>query len=345
MVVIHEFGHYLAGKIFKFKINEFAIGFGPPIFKHTSKKTGEVFSIRPLPLGGFCQFQDEDADSKVEGAFNSKPAWQRLIVLFSGAFFNFVAALIIITFFFTLYGQPLPTIYKVYGDSPNAELLQQDDAIIKINGRNVNVLEEGDYNKILANAGEEVSATILRNGKTIKLTLHKANIASGKFDENGEFIPEIGVDGSPITFYGFGISTYVAPHKIPFLLSIGRAFSFMFFLVYKILALFGSLFTGKIGMENVGGPIATVNAMQSAARGGAAMLIYVVSLISANLAVMNLLPLPALDGSRMLFCVIEMIFKKPINKKVEGIIHAAGFILLIGFALFADVFRLIKLNI
>ena len=113
----------------------------------------------------------------------------------------------------------------------------------------------------------------------------------------------------------------------------------MFFLVYKILALLGSLITGNLALSNVGGPVTTITVMAEAASGGLQTMMYVVSLVSANLAVMNLLPLPALDGSRMVFCIIEWIFKKPVNKKVEAAIHAAGFVVLLLFAVFVDIFR------
>ena len=130
MIVVHELGHYTAGKLLGFKIDEFAIGFGPKIFKHTNKKTGELFSIRPFPIGGFCAFHGEDEEGalldengekvrdasgnivKDPDAFNNKPAWKRLIVLFSGAFMNFISAIFIITIFFTAYGQVLPTIRR-----------------------------------------------------------------------------------------------------------------------------------------------------------------------------------------------------------------------------------------
>ena len=106
-MLIHEFGHYISGKILGFKINEFAIGFGPRIIKIKNKKNGEIFSIRPFPLGGFCQFEGEDEESDKDniGAFNNQAPWKRLIVLFSGAFFNFLSAIILIPFVFTFFVQ------------------------------------------------------------------------------------------------------------------------------------------------------------------------------------------------------------------------------------------------
>ncbi|MDR3186036.1 MAG: site-2 protease family protein [Christensenellaceae bacterium] len=345
MVVIHEFGHYLAGKILGFKIMEFAIGFGPAIFKHKSKKTGEVFSIRPFPIGGFCQFEDEDASSNSPTAFNNQKPWKRLIVLFAGAFFNFLAALIIITLFFTFYGQMTPTILYIGADSPNYGIVLEGDALLSMDGRQLNILMAEDVNNAFARLGDSAEITVLRNGKILKLTATKGECISWIRDEDGNIVQALNEDGSVKTYYGFGFNSAVMPQKLGFFRAFGRAFSFSFFMVYKILAIMGQLFTGQIGLENAGGPIATISVMTNAAASGLATFSFVVCLISANLAVMNLLPLPALDGSRMVFCLIEWIFKKPIKKKVEGLIHATGFMLLIGFVIFADLFRLITVGI
>ena len=329
MVIVHELGHYLAGKILGFKILEFSIGFGPAIFKRTNKKTGELFSIRPIPLGGFCQFEGEDeAGNESPTAFNNQAPWKRLIVLFSGAFFNLISGWIIIVIFFSAYGQVLPQIAEVYDTSANVGVLQQGDVFLRVDGKQSNVLLPEDATALFKDADDQINVVVLRDGKRVKLTLTKA-----------EYTVTNNETGEVTTNYGFGFSSYVGVKKLPFYLALGRSFSFMFFLVYKILAVLGSLVTGKMGMDSVGGPVTTISVMSEAASGGIAMLSYVICIVSANLAVMNLLPLPALDGSRMVFCLIEWIFKKPINRKVEGIIHTVGIILLFGFAIFADVFR------
>lgn len=342
MVIIHELGHYLSGKLLGFKINEFGIGFGPAIFKRTSKKTGEVFSVRILPLGGFCQFEDEDESSNSPTAFNNQPPWKRLIVLFSGAFFNFVSGLVIITMFFTFYGQLLPSVANVYEDSANHSIIQSGDVFLRVDGKQMNVLLADDVSAAFAKAGDNMDVVLLRNGKRVHLTLKKADYKLGNYDKDGNFVPELDKQGNQVIKYGFGFSSAISAVKLDFFSAIGRAFSFMFFLVYKIVAILIMLISGKMGMENAGGPITTITVISQASRGGFAMLSYVVCLISANLAVMNLLPIPALDGSRMIFTLIEWIRKKPINKKVEAIIHTVGFVVIFGFAIFADIFHWIK---
>lgn len=341
MVVIHELGHYLAGKLLKFKIVEFSIGFGPTFkfLKHRSKKTGELFAIRPIPLGGYCNFEDEDSASDSATAFNNQAPWKRIIVLFSGAFFNFVSALIIITLFFTFYGQILPSVRVIYPDSANSSVLQVGDTILRVNGKQMNVLMTEDVSALLSKTGDSAELVILRDGKRMKVTVTKSDYTLGEYNEDGTFEITRDEDGNPETFHGFGIGTVISPIRLNFFQALGRSFSFMFFLVYKIFAILGQLVTGKLALNNVGGPITTIQVISEAASGGFAMLSYVVCLISANLAVMNLLPLPALDGSRIVFCFIEWIFKKPVNKKVEGAIHAVGLFLLFGFAIFADIFR------
>ncbi|MDR0696631.1 MAG: site-2 protease family protein [Christensenellaceae bacterium] len=345
MIVIHEFGHYLAGRLLGFKILEFSIGFGPAIFKRKGKKNGVVFSIRPFPLGGSCQFLSEDASSDDPSAFNNKEPWKRLIVLFAGAFFNFIAALIIITLIFTFYGQLLPTISNVYDDSSNKEILLEGDAILTINGKQMNIVMADDFQEAFSNVNNTVELGVLRNGKIIKLTLTKSECVLGSYDENGVFTPELDESGNEQTAFMFGFTSAITAQRLNFFHALGRSFSFSFFLVGKILEAFAMLFTGKIGLENAGGPITTISLMSTAASSGFAVFSYVICLISANLAVMNLMPLPALDGSRMVFCLIEWIFKKPVKKSIEAAIHVTGFFLLIGFAVFADVFRIFTVGL
>lgn len=339
MVVIHELGHYIAGKKLGFKISEFAIGFGPPIFKRVSKKTGEVFSIRPIPLGGFCNFEGEDEEKDSPTAFNNQAPWKRLIVLFSGAFLNFVSALVLITLFFTFYGQLLPSVHSMYEDSyayQNAQL-KEGDIILRVDGKQMNVMDATDISNLIKNTGDSAEFTLLRDGKKIKVTANKSDYTP--HDEDGTLYYDD--NGEVVTNYGYGFVSSVAPVKLNFFLALARSFSFGFFVVYKILAALVGLITGAIGLSSAGGPITVITIMADATRNGFAMIVYIVMIISANLAVMNLLPLPALDGSRMLFVAIEWIRGKPINPRIEGWIHFAGFILLIAFAIFADLNQLI----
>lgn len=407
MIVVHELGHYTAGKLLGFKIDEFSIGFGPKIFKKKNKKTGELFSIRPFPVGGFCAFHGEDADGalldedgnqikdangnivKDPDAFNNQKPWKRLIVLFSGAFMNFLSAILIITIYFTAYGQPLPYVVGTY-DVPSYEnVFMEGDAILSVNGKQINLMTTEDLDKAFGNVGDNAKFYVLRDGKRIKINASKFYynpFADGDFiyavngdkletpvpyeeylatcdstdailftvvryDENGNICEQSTMkvqkganpeDADGFYSYGFGITRTIARVKLPFFLAFGRAWSFCFFIVFKILASLGALITGKMGIEGAGGTITTIITMAKVSALGFDSFLYVVAIISANLAVMNLLPFPALDGSRMLFTLIEWIFKKPVPRKIEAIIHTVGLVLLIVLAVFLDVFHLVK---
>lgn len=407
MIVVHELGHYTAGKLLGFKIDEFAIGFGPKIFKKKNKKTGELFSIRPFPIGGFCAFHGEDADGalldedgnqikdangnivKDPDAFNNQKPWKRLIVLFSGAFMNFLSAILIITIYFTAYGQPLPYVVGTY-DVPSYEnVFMEGDAILSVNGKQINLMTTEDLDKAFSNVGDNAKFYVLRDGKRIKINASKFYynpFADGDFiyavngeeletpvpyeeylatcdstdailftvvryDENGKICEQSTMkvqkganpkDADGFYSYGFGITRTIARAKLPFFLAFGRAWGFCFFIVFKILASLGALITGKMGIEGAGGTITTIVTMAKVSALGFDSFLYVVAIISANLAVMNLLPFPALDGSRMLFTLIEWIFKKPVPRKIEAVIHTVGLVLLIVLAVFLDVFHLVK---
>jgi regulator of sigma E protease len=355
MVVVHELGHYLAGKALGFKILEFNIGFGPPILKWRSKKTGELFAIRPIPLGGSCVFDEEDAagrglapkskhekaeskeGEKSPTAFNSQKPWKRIIVLAAGAIFNFIAAFIIITFVFTFHGQVLPVVTNVEHNSANYGVLLEGDVFLRVDGKQVNLLElnvdYANFINTLRNVDGAVNVRVLRDGKAVDLVLQKYTVTNAA----GEYEQIFGINTTIANSEGQAIFT-----RLPFFRALGRSFSFMFFLVFKILGIFGRLITGQLGLGAAGGPISAINVMQQSVGMGLGMLMYVVCLISANLAVMNLLPLPALDGSRIVFCTIEWIFKKPINKKIEAVIHFVGLILLFTLAIMLDIFHFLS---
>lgn len=336
MIVVHELGHFIAGKILKFKINEFAIGFGPPIIKIQPKDSETKFTFRPIPLGGFCAFEGEDEDTEDERSFNKQAPWKRLIVLFSGAFFNFISAIVLITIFFSAYGQVLPAIDIVHEGSSIATsgALKEGDVILAVDGKQVNVLLAEDFTTRISEAKDTAKFKIVRDGKIMTVTATRSDYTYSYTDDNGATVTE--------EKFGFGFTITSKVQKLGFFTAFGRSFSFCFFVVLKILQTLGGLITGVIGLDAAGGPITAVTAISKASRSGLHLLIYSVSILSANLAVMNLLPLPALDGSKMVFTTIEWIRKKPINRKVESVIHAVGLIVLFSFTILLDILQLIK---
>ena len=366
MVTIHEFGHYVAGKILGFKINEFSVGFGPAVFKKRSKKTGELFALRIVPLGGYCAFDGEDEDdeptvqkgekpfeeiteksdeTEIEypepkgERFNDQPPWQRIIVLLAGATMNYILAVFLIVLMFACVGRPL---YKVVEENPNAEPtpetavientngLETDDIILKINGKNMYMIT--DYMDILDGkaAGDCVEVTVLRGGEKIKVEMILAIDADIKnLSDTNTLLHSMGI-------YGL----YTVTEKQDFFESVGHSFAYSVKIGGTVLRSLGELLTGKLGLDAMGGPVTTIKVTSQAASSGLLSFLNIAAFIGVNLAVFNLLPIPALDGCKVIFCIIEWIRKKPVNRKVEAMIHFIGIIFLFGFAILVDLLQL-----
>lgn len=336
MVTIHEFGHYIAGKKLGFKINEFSIGFGPALFKR-KLKSGEDFSLRVIPLGGYCAFEGEDEESTSAMSFEKQKPWKRIVVLVAGAFMNFFVTLLIVAITFLAIGQyvfqvadTLPIVDGQYITSENS--LIKGDIMLSINGKDIYLGTEipTELAKANKNGDKSVNMQVLRNGekKNVQVTL-RDYIATSEVD---------GVTTSE-TRHGMGILQTTTEHKFGFFESIGRANVYCFKMAGEILGVIGQLFTGKIGLDMLGGPITTITITAQIATNGLRALLEIIALIGVNLAVFNLLPIPALDGSKIVFTVIEWVRGKPINRKVESIIHFAGLIFLFGFAILVDLLK------
>lgn len=433
MITIHEFGHYIVGKIFKFKINEFAIGMGPAIFKKTSKKTGEVFSIRVFPLGGFCAFEGEDEDSQSENAFNNKSPWKRLCVLLAGATMNCILGVLVLILSVGVYGQILINTYDIKPTiSPEyaGYSLENGDTIKKINGKFIMIAS--DVTDVLngKNAGDIVEIEVIdKNGdvktRSVRLrnavnsdsmvdvissytaigvstivkmdkTTVKSKILDGEYllrladnenyddctriftvqdiipyaktfkvgetcsfyvryadkDEKKLISVEIEKDLSTLSDEQILLELGIQQHSLllkyttknvrfGFMESIGRGLRYSYSVAGTIFRTLGELLTGKLSITAMGGPITTISVTSNAIKdGGFNYFLEIMGFIGINLAVFNLLPIPALDGSRAVFCIIEGIRKKPINRKVEGIIHAVGLFVLLGFCILVDILQM-----
>ena len=366
MVTVHEFGHYIAGKILGFKINEFAVGFGPAIFKKRSKKTGELFALRIVPLGGYCAFDGEDeADEPEEKTaepfeeitkntdeteeypepkgerFNDQPPWKRIIVLLAGATMNYILAVFLIVLMFTAVGRPL---YKVVKENPtpdaqgtaqtavleSADGLQTDDIILKINGKNMYMIT--DYMDAVdgKKAGDILQVTVLRDGKKTVVPMTLAIDADiQNLSDTNTLLHSMGI-------YGL----YTVTEKQSFFDGVGHSFAYSVKIGGTVLRSLGELLTGKLGINAMGGPVTTIKVTSQAASSGLLSFLNIAAFIGVNLAVFNLLPIPALDGCKVIFCIIEWIRKKPVNRKVEAMIHFIGIIFLFGFAILVDLLQL-----
>ena len=321
MITIHEFGHYTAGKILKFKINEFSIGFGKALFTKT-KKNGEVFSIRLVPLGGYCAFDGEDTNNEADGSFNSQKPWKRLIVLFCGAFFNFLSAIIFSVVLLAVIGNGQVMVNNIEGVNNSVDRLQVGDIITHCNDEKISFFNPIGNITQNFDIGEDIKMTIIRNGEKKEIVVQKyATVQEGK---------EVGIIGMQ--------NSYV---RLSFGNALLQSVPFTFEMAWQCLVILGQLIAGKYGLKDVGGPITTIGYIADAGAISMYNLLLLIPLIAVNLAVFNLLPIPALDGAKMVFVLIEWIRGKPINRDVENKIHTVGLILLFAFVVIVDFIHLI----
>ena len=348
MITVHEFGHYVAGKIFRFKINEFAVGFGPALFKHR-KKDGEVFSVRCLPLGGFCAFEGEDSDAPHPDAFNNKKPWQRIIVLFAGAFMNYLLALVLLVVSFLACGQLLLLTYVEPSEDPAyaAYSLRDRDVIISCEGKDIYLTTDLMDALEGKRQGDLVSFTVsreedgVRSVRDVQVML-RADADFDDLTDTQTLWEALGIarqyseDGKSYSyriyttsFKGFG-----------FFETAGRAVTYSFRIGGSIFKVLGQLLTGDLGLSAFGGPVSTIRVTSQVVSRGVQQFLEISAFIGVNLAVFNLLPIPALDGSKIVFTAIEWVRGKPINRKIEAVIHAVGLVLLLGFAVLVDILQL-----
>ncbi|MBQ4353837.1 MAG: site-2 protease family protein [Clostridia bacterium] len=315
LIFIHEFGHYLSARIFKVTIHEFAIGMGPKLVQKTSKKTGIAYSLRALPIGGFVAMEGEDEESDDENAFHKKPVWQRIIVTAAGAFMNVFIGVIVMTLLVAAQ-DVLPSntvgafIYDENGVSyAEAAGLEIGDVITHVEGTRVHIANETVY-EIMRKGVKPIDLTVRRGGETIVLR----DVVFRQITESGTT---------------FGMMDFKVNPEVKTPLTVLK--HALFRSVSTIKMIWESLYdllSGRYGMEAVSGPVGVTKALGEAAEEGTADLVYLAVVISMNLGVMNLLPLPALDGGRLLFQIIELIRRKPIKPEIEGYVHFAGLVML-----------------
>ena len=354
MITVHEFGHYVAGKIFHFKINEFAIGFGPKLFSRT-RKNGEVFSVRLLPLGGFCAFEGEDEENPHPDAFNNKRPWQRIIVLFAGAFMNYLLALLLIMISFFACGQLLLMAYRVDPADTTASgeyainglAFHDEDVIIRCEGKNIYLTSDLMSALEGKSEGDLVDFTVSRRTQEGRQVMDISVILRADADfenltDTNTLWQCIGIYKQPLeSGEGYQWQVYSMAYKgFGFFETIGRSFVYSFQIGGTIFKVLGQLLTGSLGLSAFGGPITTIRLTSEIASRGIQQFLEIAAYIGVNLAVFNLLPIPALDGSKIVFTAIEWIRGKPLNRKVEAVIHAVGFVLLLGFAVLVDLLQL-----
>ncbi|MEG1524377.1 MAG: RIP metalloprotease RseP [Clostridia bacterium] len=325
LVTIHELGHYTAGRLLGFTIVEFSVGMGPVLLK--KMKNGIQYSIRALPIGGMCRFYGEDQEAQDSRCFNAQPAWKRLITIFAGPFMNFVFAIIFSVITLSAYGDYVPSVYAVSDATTPAAIsgMQTGDIITAVDGQKVSFYAD-TVPMILAVESNETTISVLRDGTAVDCKL--TNIYN---KEQGKNL--IGITIEPMRM------------KFGFTKSIGQSFHYVGTMVKETFGFFGNLFKGQVQSTDVAGPVGIIAYISEAVRYGFETILRFAVLISISLGIMNLLPLPALDGGRMVFIFIEAIRGKPIPAEKEGMVHFVGLILLFGLIIFLtynDISNLIR---
>lgn len=329
IIFFHELGHFLLAKKNGIDVNEFAIGMGPAIYSKEYK--GTKYAIRILPIGGYCAMGEDDEATDSPNNFNNKSVWARISVIAAGPVFNFILAFVFAVIITAMVGYDKPVIGAVDAGYPAAEAgLQKGDEVVKMGNKNIHIFREiSFYNQFHAN--EDIDVTVLRDGKKITVTL------TPKMDkELGYKRLGIGSTGytkaNPLTALQYG--TYEVK-----------------FWICTTLDSLKMLVTGQIGVNQLSGPVGIVSSVdttykQSRSYGAfvvAVQMLNMAILLSANLGVMNLLPLPALDGGRLVFLFIEAIRKKRVPPEKEGYVHFAGIVILMAlmvFVMYNDIHRI-----
>ncbi len=368
MISLHEFGHFIFGKLLGFNVLEYAIGFGPAIFKKKSKKT--LYSFRIVPFGGFCRFAGEDEnDMAEEGNFNEQPCWKRVIVLAAGAVFNVILGFVL--FCFIVGGAKAYNTNVIENVVAGTYLADTDvksgDKIVKLNGKNIGMYQDIQLYTSSLSGGEKLEMTVVSDGERKKVVFEPSKqhvkISYGEnsavYEEtlNGEYtkseIPysdsfekNESLVGQSQEYDRFILGIQPKQANVTASNLIPQSFRMTKFVVKLLYRTVWELVTGRGSMEQISGPVGVVKEVNNAVHSGSDSVLYVlnlVALLTINLGVFNLLPLPALDGGRLLFVIIEWVRGKPVSREKEGLVHTVGFLILIGFMIFVSYKDILKL--
>lgn len=315
VVMLHELGHFTVAKLSGIKVNEFSIGMGPKIYQ---KEKGETFySLRILPVGGYVAMEGEEENSHDPRAFNNVHIFKRMTVVLAGAFMNFVLGFLAFTIIFSIVGYGSNEIDKVLENSPAMTSgLKTGDKIIKINGSRTKDIY--DINSVISkNNDKEMNFFIDRKGELLKFSIKP------QFSEENKM-------------YLIGITSKI-DHS--FLKSISLGADRTLQMSKMIIQSIKMMFSGSFKMEYLSGPVGVVQLIGSESSKGFLNFLQILGLISVNLGVFNLLPIPALDGGKFLFLLIEAIMGKPINEKIEQGLSLIGISLLFSLMIYVTIFN------
>lgn len=335
IIFVHEFGHFITAKLSGIRVNEFALGMGPRLFSFTKGET--IYTLRLLPIGGYCAMEGEDDESDDESAFNNKPVWKRMIVVVAGAVMNIIFGFLLMVFVVCQFDLLGTTQIAAFSEGSRLEAAgaQVYDYVYSID--DYRCYTERDLSFALAMADPEgVDFVLARDNKKVVLEDVKLDSYEGP---NGR-------KSVVIDFNIFGI-------KKSFGGVLQKSVYDTYSLMRTVVVSLKGLVTGQFGLNDISGPVGAAQAITEAANEGLKTsmmdaiinIVTMMSLISVNLGIFNLLPFPALDGGRFVFLLIEGIVRKPIPRKYEAYVNAAGLVFLLGFMAvitFKDIFYLFK---
>jgi len=338
LVAVHELGHFLVAKACHVKVNEFSIGMGPALLKKQGKET--LYCLRLLPVGGFCAMEGEDEASEDPRAFTSQSVWKKFLILVAGAGMNFLAGfLVVLILFSSAVGFGGSTIADFADGFPleGADGLMVGDRIVSIDGHRVYYTD--DFSTYMSRTGDTADLVIERDG--VRMRLDNFPLVRRTYM----------IDGQEQLKYGITFNLIQGNAWERFKYSCYTAYDFVR-LVWMGLS---DLITGAVGLKDLSGPVGIVSAINEVGSGAATTaagltnVAYLAAFIAVNLAVMNLLPIPALDGGRIFFLlitwVVEKIIRRKVNPKYEGYIHGAGLVVLLGLmavVMVSDILKLVR---
>lgn len=333
IIFIHELGHFIFAKRAGIYVYEFSLGMGPRIFKWNRKNDETDYCLRLFPIGGFVQMAGEeiedDENIPKDKKFGSKTFGHKFMTVIAGIMMNFLLAIVLLFIIGLINGAPQnKTIVGTIDPSMPAYTsgLQEGDKILKINGRNANTYDKLTL-QLQVFQGEDITLEVERNGLTREIILQPK---------------EVKIDGETTYKYGFQINDEV---ETGFFASLEYAFKKTFSLIHQMLFIVFYLITGQLELGSLSGPVGIYNVVGNAAESGFLSLLYLTAYISINVGFINFLPIPAFDGGRILFLIIEKIKGKPVDQKLENTVHTIGFFLLMALMLlitYNDIIRIIS---
>lgn len=367
MITLHEFGHFIVAKMLGVDVLEFSIGMGPAIFKKQGKNT--LYSVRIFPIGGYCSLEGEDGGSEKKSAFCNQKLWKRFLVVSAGAILNLILGFVLFAVFV---GMTSPFSSNTIGKVDERSYLAQSgalagDEIVAINGSKVNfynditLYTEGftkdtDFNLTVKRNGEKINFTVKPSESKTTVTygenyIDVVDIINGREESYrqelaGGAVPQDYV-GKTFTTSRLIIGFEPKKEEVTAFNILPQAWHYTVYITKSIYTAFGQLITGRAGLDDMAGPVGVAQVVDGAVKSGEQSginILLIMAMLTVNLGIFNLLPLPALDGGRLFFMIIELFRGKPVPPEKEGIVHTVGLILLLALAVvvcFNDILRLI----